>query len=387
MRRAILLLIALSMLVCMFACKKPDTPQNDASEKMLEKDESIVIRTYGMYCDGPIFRHQYLKDCDEAYALIELLNNAKKTGQAAMKISDDVIDESKIRDYPVELGTSWIEIADRIYRISHDDTQIWLVTSHFGEGEELEMTTKLKKAIDAAWSYSPYYTYEGVYVAGDETVELEVENEGDSPIRMSIKSIGIQETYPCENRIAVELTSSEDIETLVILKSQQSSGNIGGSDSKMISLKKGVPQTVELQYVGFPYSHWVYISAESTSVGIHIAELIRASEGLPRCVSVRDDKYYLTLPDSKTELEFKRGPYDFTKYAPFITDLLVNDAEGRIAYELLDYDRNSGFYLTEKDNVLYLTAEVIKELDEPNERGEDHEHVFFTRRISKRIPE
>ena len=261
------------MLVCMFAC----TPKN----KMLEKDESIVIRIYGMYCDGPIFHYQYLKDCDEAYALIELLNNAKKTGETAMKISDDVIDESKIRDYPVELGTSWIEIADRIYRISHDDTQIWLVSSHFGEGEELEMTDEIRQAVKDAWFYSPYRMYRGTYTIGDETVELEVKNEGNSPISMSIKSINMRKEPPFVNRVTVEVTATEDMDTTVYLKFKKIIGDeteYEYRDGRAISLKKDVPQAVELEYYDPPRFHSIRIETEMTIADIQLVEPSDASE-------------------------------------------------------------------------------------------------------------
>ncbi len=386
MKKLILLLIALSMLVCLFACGKSKAPEIDESKDILEKDELIKIRIYGQYCDGPIFHYKSVQDCKEAYALIELLNNAKKTGESVPKISDDVIDESVIREYPVEFGTTWVEIADRIYRISHDDSQIWLVKSHFGEGEEIEMTNELKKAVHAVWGYNPNYVYNGMYIAGDETVELEVTNEGNSPIRMKVKSIYIQESYPCENKITLELTSSEDIDTVVTLQAKQSEGNIGGSDNESLSLKKDVPETVELEFVGFPYSYRVYINADRTSAVINIAELISSSEGIPKCVSVENGKYYLTLPKSKTKLDLGSEPYNFTKYAPFITDYLVLMAEREIEYELSDYSENSGFYLFEKDDYLCLAVEVIEHLDEPNEKGEDHEHVFFIERISKRVP-
>ena len=280
MKRAILLLIALSMLVCMFACKKPEvteggeyTDGNQQKHENFENDGKIEFWIYKQDHGSGWGNISTVTcaDVDESYALVAALYNAKKTGKTVDKLSDDVITErGASAQYPVEFNTVWIVSSVGLYRMPPDRSQICSVETHFGEGTVLEMTDELKNAIEGAWNYSPYYIYRGTYTAGDETVKLEVTNEGDSPIRMYIKEIQIQKELPCENRIVVEVVSSEDCDAAVALKSQQGYDNIGGSTHKYVHLKKDVPQLVELEYEGFSYNHTVQLSAKKTRAVIQI---------------------------------------------------------------------------------------------------------------------
>lgn len=262
MRKFTLLLIAVLVLLPLCACEKIPP---------LEKDELIDILIYSQDCSGPLFRSRGIKNCDEAYALIDLLNNAKTTGEKVEKISDDVIDKRGNKDYPVNFGTTWLEIGERIYRISHDDTQIWLVDTHLGGGVELEMSDDIKKAVYAAWNYSPYFRYEGTYHVGDESIELEVVEEKESPIRISIKSLEIQKFLTADSIIALTLVSSEDIETVVDIYCIDNENDDGAPGTKLkVQLKKDEPKLVETYFRGFPFSHDLHIIVDKTSVNLKV---------------------------------------------------------------------------------------------------------------------
>lgn len=263
MRKFTLLLIDVLMLLSLCACEMKIPP--------LAKDEHIEILIYGQYCDGPIFHSRDIENCDEAYALIDLLNNAKTTGEKVEKISDDVIDKRGSEDYPVNFGTTWLEIGERIYRISHDDTQIWLVDTHLGGGVELEMSDDIKKAVSAAWNYNPYFRYEGTYHVSDESIELEVVQEKESPIRISIKSLEIQKFLTADSIIAIELVSSEDIETVVDIYCIDNETDDSSSGTKLkVQLKKDEPKLVETYFRGFPFSHDLHIIVDKTAVKLKV---------------------------------------------------------------------------------------------------------------------
>ncbi len=388
MKKLILLLIALSMLVCLFACEKTDGEIEENGTKEDEKLENFEnngrIEFFSYFCDahGGGISTKTVADRDESYSLVDALNRAKETGETIPKISNDVLDVGLTYDYPVEIGTKWIESMGRIYRVAPDYSQICRVETHFGEGKALEMTDELKIAIEGAWNYSPYYSYSGTYTAGDETVELKVTNESDSLIRMSVKDIYVGSARYSENTITMELTSSEDREISVKLRCAQSSDNYGMGDEETVLLKKDIPVTVELKFGGFTDYYWIYITAGYTMATIHITEteVFDAS-----CLSYENGRYFITLPKSQKKLTLLSSTCDYTSYIPYITDELVATAESKITDEISRYDNTgSGFYLYIKEGYLCLALEVIEHLDEPNEKGEDHEHVFFIERISSK---
>ena len=79
---------------------------------------------------------------DVADAIIKALDTAKETGKTEQKISDDVIEVGG-GDYPAERGTMWIEVDNKIYRLTPDLSQISLVETHFGKGQLLPTQTSL----------------------------------------------------------------------------------------------------------------------------------------------------------------------------------------------------------------------------------------------------
>lgn len=106
----------------------------------------------------------------------------------------------------------------------------------------------------------------------------------------------------------------------------------------------------------------------------------------------KDGVYTLTLPQSGEVIELRNEQADFV---PYITYNLVEAAERKITEDVSDYSRHSDFYLQITDGYLCLVSEVIKNIDPPVTSdgyeiggcGYDHEHLFFSERISDRALE
>lgn len=109
-----------------------------------------------------------------------------------------------------------------------------------------------------------------------------------------------------------------------------------------------------------------------------------------QCLSEEDRVYKLTLPKSKEVIELYE---EQVRFVPYITDELVETAENKINEAVSAYSNSSDFYLQINDGHLCLVVEVIKQLNPPSSQetegeiidcgcGIDHEHLFFSERIS-----
>lgn len=106
--------------------------------------------------------------------------------------------------------------------------------------------------------------------------------------------------------------------------------------------------------------------------------------GISKYITEENGKYTLTLPESQQTLRLGDTEDDFVDY---ISDALVEAAEQKIMEDTAKYSDAPYFYLqTGEDGELYLAAEVIYNLDEPdeNEGCYDHKHLFFSERITNR---
>ncbi len=110
--------------------------------------------------------------------------------------------------------------------------------------------------------------------------------------------------------------------------------------------------------------------------------------GKSKYITKEDGKYILTLPESKKTVRIREEEAEFI---PYISDDLVLAAERKITEEVSAYGNNSEFYLQITDGYLCLTVEVIKYIEPPVSSdgdvisgcGYDHEHLFFSERITK----
>ena len=236
----------------------------------LKTENTSVLRLLRYTWDGWGISVKDITPGDVADAIIKALDTAKETGKTEQKISDDVIEVGG-GDYPAERGTMWIEVDNKIYRLTPDLSQISLVETHFGKGQLLEMTDALKTDINNAWYYAPYDCYKGTYNSGDKTVELRNVFSSDSTVKMSIKNITVERNYDPKNKVTVELISTIDQEISVNLYCQQSDDNLAEGDAKTVNLKKDKPTAVELNFGGWPnFEYWVYIFAGNTKAEIAI---------------------------------------------------------------------------------------------------------------------
>ena len=201
---------------------------------------------------------------------------------------------------------------------------------------------------------------------------------------MSIKDIKVQSSYHSQNTITIELTSSSDQDVMLYLQCEKSGDHLGGGDQKALQLKKDSTETVTLNFGGFPDYYWLYISVGYTKATIHITETNRDPDIIPTCITIENGTYYLNLSRSGQKINMEIPLTNFKNYASYITNTLVSYAEGKILNDISEYEEEPMFYLKERDGFLYLAAEVIENFDQPNEKGEDHAHHFFSERISKK---
>lgn len=102
------------------------------------------------------------------------------------------------------------------------------------------------------------------------------------------------------------------------------------------------------------------------------------SAALTPCLTQESDSYTLTLPQSGETIRLSE---EQERFVPYITDALVEAAERKILQDVAAYDYHS-FFLRVTEGYLCLVSEVIKPLDDPGEFEEDHEHLFYSERIS-----
>lgn len=85
----------------------------------------------------------------------------------------------------------------------------------------------------------------------------------------------------------------------------------------------------------------------------------------------------LHVSGQNLELEGKQKAF-----APWISDSLLKDAESKMADETAEYQNKSEFFLQINDGYLCLVTEVIVQTPDGNGACGDHDHVFFSERIS-----
>lgn len=274
MRKNLTLVLAICLLlICMNGCSINDATESTtkptmSSDQDYKKPDSKV--TF-LECEFWRITVRYLGESELADRIIKALEAMEETDEISSKISDDVISVDCAEHIsPAEIGTVWIEIGDKIYRMNSDYSQICLVETHYGEGKVLAITEEFKTAVYGACNYYPYDYYLGEYHQGDETVVLNHVFEADSTVKLSIKNIKIENDYHSQNTVTIELTSSIDQEIKINYRSQQSPDNLYSLEDEIVVLKKDVPTTVELTFRGSKYSYRLYITADNTKAEIRI---------------------------------------------------------------------------------------------------------------------
>ena len=98
-----------------------------------------------------------------------------------------------------------------------------------------------------------------------------------------------------------------------------------------------------------------------------------------------NESYYVNLTPEK-EVESIIGEYgQYAKYLGNATEEAFAVAKEKLAAQIegLQSDK-SGYYLSiDSEGYLCLSVEIIVDLDEPDENGMDHKHLFFQERICR----
>jgi len=233
-------------------------------------ENTPVLRLLRYTWDGWGISVKDITSGDVADAIIKALGTAKETGKTEKKISNDVLEVGG-GDYPAERGTMWIEVDNKIYRLTPDLSQISLVGTHFGKGQLLEMTDTLKNDINDAWYYHPYDYYSGTYINESDELVINHVYEADSTVQIQIKKFEVENKYHPTNKITVELLSSTDQTISVRVDCYRSDDDLDGGDFKEITLKAGKAHTAELSFGGWENSdYWITISADNTRINLRI---------------------------------------------------------------------------------------------------------------------
>lgn len=208
---------------------------------------------------------------DAAQSLIDLLENAERTGEKAAKISNAkiVIDEYSHPDIPAERGTIWIEAEGNIYRVKPDYSQLCLAESHLGVGTVLSFTEQCRKELQDAWYCWPYDCWDGVYENG--VLEMTHRYSANTDVTATVKNMHITDDYDPQNSMCIELVSSVDQALDVSLTCQQSEDNRADGDFRKLELEAGKAQTIELSFGGFKNCvYWVTVYAGNTKLSITV---------------------------------------------------------------------------------------------------------------------
>ena len=96
----------------------------------------------------------------------------------------------------------------------------------------------------------------------------------------------------------------------------------------------------------------------------------------------KDGEQYLILPVSKEEIWVYND-----ELIPYLNDIdlgLLKKAENKLTAKAAQYGDKPSFHLYIVDGYLCLRIEIIVHFEERDENGMDHEHLFFSERITKK---
>lgn len=287
MKRAVLMLVALIFIIsalsgCHIYDDRNDAgTSDDATESNIEKTETenniekpeteiaVKFMRFNREFDSYI-SYKKIPRGDFASSLIDVLEGMSETGQTVDKISDQTIDESP-SNLPVEAGTMWIEANSKIYRINSDFTQICRVEGHLGKGYVLSSSEAIRTYIKEIWYYYPRDYYIGTYTKKRNVINIEHVYSSYSSVSVDIKNIEVINDYRPTNKITLELLSDKDQTVSVDLDCSQSNDNLAEGDQENVSLKAGIPKTVELSFGGWKDSwYWIDILVDNTRINLKI---------------------------------------------------------------------------------------------------------------------
>ena len=209
-----------------------------------------------------------IADDQMAYYIASELRSMTETGEILPEVGTGTLEDRYV--YPVDVGTLWIEVDGKIYRVNPEFDQICLVDGHFGQGTVLDMSKKFAATISYVFGYHPKTVYKGTYTLETDTLEFKQVYKGNSEIFIHIVDIQVENKFRSQNTITFELISTKDQTLNINLESYQSSDNLGGSESKKVTLKKGVPQAVTMEFGGFTVWYSVDIRSESFFIDLQI---------------------------------------------------------------------------------------------------------------------
>ena len=246
-----------------------------------EGDKMIVFREYTGYGYFAGVATKVILPNDRAYEITSSLKDLKETGETVKAINDKDLDfyrEHAEYEFPMDEGTLWIETKDGLYRLDGNRTQLCRVDTYFGEGRVLEFPDDLKKMTLRLYYRYPYTYYYGTYNSNTGEIQLEqifTLYPDVVPQFFEIKELKIDKTLHGNNSITLELSTEWWGQMKVELESAASDDNLSYGDSKIVEMKGTFePTVVELNFGGFPFDYYIYITLDEVNVKIELRIIV-----------------------------------------------------------------------------------------------------------------
>ena len=220
---------------------------------------------------------------ESADVLSRLIGSLKETEESVPAICDALWDD-EIQDPPeeVEVGTSWYQIGDTLYREtryrnpngSNFLQSLAKVSSHYGEGVVLETTDEFWRMFNLISAFHPMAYYSGSYADG--TLEITHAYPGEDDISVIIKDFELgtvtNDLSTTENNIlTVEITAATDRELTLNLNCARSSDHIFDIQKQTVSLKAGEPQIVRIAYRATTWDYQLVLYTQNTHIVIYFS--------------------------------------------------------------------------------------------------------------------
>ena len=248
--------------------EEKESGNNTEENSAVIENSRVIIHRYDW--SGYGLGTKVIEECDMSDHLSRALSETELTGNIAPAVSSEPFDKNA-DGFPVERGTVWLEIGERIYRATPDLSKIYLVDGHFGEGRELDVSDEIKRAIGDALSYHPYDYYVGTYRSGDGTTSLEHKYEAQSRLDLKIVSMTLSgKSYGGYDNIVIEVTAKEDGVYEIHADSYQSDDNLGSFEICELALKKGETATATFDLFGWGSRYFIRIRADNTQIELTV---------------------------------------------------------------------------------------------------------------------
>ena len=276
-RSFLLIALALCLLFCVVGCKDDgvrivyddEQPQNP---KPMNKREDPFVQI-GYYSYGGWGLDMTLIGGSTAKEVIELLASLTPTGEVVPALSETSNEEfiERQRDDACEQGTWFVDTGERIYRLTPDETHLYVSDRYLGAGEELSFEKELISYLQTIATCWPYDYWQGIYSDGVLTVRHRY--LADSDVTITVKAIDFGEKKATEGSITLELVAKTDLSTVVRIETDGGGCIVYADKVRAVDLTAGKPKLITMAFDkadSFYYSVYITADGTNTKIGLRI---------------------------------------------------------------------------------------------------------------------